>query len=84
MILLKKINSAPIAVNSDLIEFIEETPDTVITLANGDKFVVQEPMSEIIEKVIEYRCLISNAVQTATQKHLSRLTAVGRRHLLRG
>ncbi len=81
MILLKKINSAPIAVNSDLIEFIEETPDTVITLVNGDKVVVQEPMSEIIEKVVEYRCLVSKAVQTAANRHVRRLVSVNRRRI---
>jgi flagellar protein FlbD len=85
MILLKKINSAPIAVNSDMIEFIEETPDTVITLANGDKVVVQEPMTEIIDKVVAYRCLVSDAVQKASHQHMRRVMPVGRsRHLLRG
>ena len=85
MILLKKINSAPIAVNSDLIEFIEETPDTVLTLTNGDKVVVQEPMSEIIDKVVAYRCLVSDAIHKATYRQMRRVVPVGRsRHLLRG
>ena len=84
MILLRKINNAQIAVNCDLIEFIEETPDTVITLANGDKVVVQEPMAEIIDKVVAYRCLVSDTVQKASQ-HLRPVMPVGRsRHLLRG
>ena len=50
MILLTKINNNPIAVNSDLIEYIEETPDTVITLTNSDRVVVQEGMTEIIRE----------------------------------
>ena len=62
MIILTKINHAPIAVNSDLIEYIEETPDTVITLTNNEKVVVNESMSEIVQKVVQYRrqihCLI--------------------------
>lgn len=79
MILLKKINCAPIALNSDLIEYIEETPDTVITLTNGDRVVVQEPMSEIIEKVVEYRCRISGSVQAAARRHLRAVHTAGRR-----
>jgi flagellar protein FlbD len=59
MIVLTKINNVPIAVNSDLIEYIEETPDTVITMTNCDKVVVREGMAAIIEKVVHYRRLIS-------------------------
>ena len=55
MIMLTKINNAPLTVNSDLIQYIEETPDTVITMTNNDKVVVQEGMAEIIEKVVRYR-----------------------------
>ena len=44
-----------IALNVDLIEKIEETPDTVITLTNGTRYLVQESMDEIIEKSIESR-----------------------------
>lgn len=62
MIRLTKINDAPIALNSDLIEYIEETPDTVITLTNNDRVVVREPINEIIEKVVQYRRLIAGLV----------------------
>jgi flagellar protein FlbD len=55
MVILTKINKAQIAVNSDLIQYIEETPDTVITMTNSDKVVVQEGMADIIRKVIQYR-----------------------------
>ena len=69
MILLKKINNAEIAVNSDLIEYIEETPDTVITLTNGDKVVVQERMSNIIEKIVQYRRVIGGLVESEFARH---------------
>ena len=62
MILLTKINNAAIAVNSDLIEFIEETPDTVITLTNNDRIVVQEPMTEIIRRIVLFRRMITDVV----------------------
>lgn len=44
-----------IALNVDLIEKIEETPDTVITLTNGARYLVQESLDEIIDKSIEVR-----------------------------
>ncbi len=70
MILLTKINNNLIAVNSDLIEYIEETPDTVITLTNSDRVVVQEGMTEIIEKVVQYRRLIAGLVEAETDRQL--------------
>jgi flagellar protein FlbD len=73
MILLRKINGAPIAVNSDIIEYIEETPDTVITLTNGDKVVVQESMKEIIADVVEYRRLIAVATSYSGGRRLRRV-----------
>ena len=60
MILLTKINDVPIMVNSDLIQHIEETPDTIITMTNSEKVVVQEKMTEIVEKVVQYRRSINS------------------------
>ncbi|MBW4828688.1 MAG: flagellar FlbD family protein [Clostridiaceae bacterium] len=55
MIKVKRLNEKEFVVNSDLIEFIEETPDTVITLTTGRKVVVKESIDEIIEKVIDFK-----------------------------
>jgi flagellar protein FlbD len=41
--------------NAELIETVEETPDTVITLTNGKKLLVEESMDEVIRKVMDYR-----------------------------
>ncbi len=68
MIILTKINKAPIAVNSDLIQYIEETPDTVITMTNNDKVVVHESMSDIIQKVVRYRRLINLLVEAEYER----------------
>lgn len=73
MIILTKINKAPIAVNSDLIQYIEETPDTIITLINNDKVVVHESMSEIIEKVVHYRRLVNRLVETEYERQLGNI-----------
>jgi flagellar protein FlbD len=63
MILLTKINKAPIAVNSDLIQCIEETPDTVLTMTNNDKVVVMEGITEIIAKVVHFRRHIRGLIE---------------------
>ena len=55
MIHLTRINHVPLVLNSDLIEHIETTPDTVISLTNGQKLVVLETTDEIIRKVIQFR-----------------------------
>lgn len=55
MIHLTRINQAPLVLNEDLIEHMETTPDTVITMTNGQKFVVRESSDEVIRRVIEFR-----------------------------
>ena len=70
MIILTKINKAPIAVNADLIEYIEETPDTVVTMTNNDKVVVQEGLTEIIQKVVHYRRMVQGMVESEYERQL--------------
>ncbi|MGQ9646103.1 MAG: flagellar FlbD family protein [Thermodesulfobacteriota bacterium] len=60
MITVTRLNNTSIIVNPDLIVFIEETPDTIITLVNGEKLMVQEKVSEVIRRVIEFRRSIFN------------------------
>lgn len=55
MIHLTRINHVPLVLNADLIEHIESTPDTVITLTNAQKFMVLEPANEVIARVIAFR-----------------------------
>ncbi len=55
MIHVTRINRADLVVNADLIEHLETTPDTVISLTNGQKFMVLESAEEIIRRVILYR-----------------------------
>ena len=51
MIYLTRLNGERIILNTDLIEFMEKTPDTVVTLTTGKKFVVREPVNEIVEHI---------------------------------
>jgi flagellar protein FlbD len=60
MIRLTRLNGVPLVLNSDLIEHVEATPDTVIALTNGQKWLVLESSEEVIEKVIEFRRLIAS------------------------
>jgi len=60
VIRLTRINHVPLVLNADLIEHVEVTPDTVISLTTGQKFVVLESPEEVIERVIEYRRAIND------------------------
>lgn len=54
MIRVTRLNGKPFVVNADLVQFVEETPDTVITLINHEKIVVKESVDEVVKRAIEY------------------------------
>jgi len=60
MIRLTRINHIPFVVNSDLIEHVEMTPDTVVALTTGQKFMVLESADDVVQKVIDFRREIAN------------------------
>ena len=55
MIQLTRLNNQPLAVNSDLIKFVDTAPDTVITLITGEKVLVRESTQEVIRRIVEFR-----------------------------
>jgi flagellar protein FlbD len=55
MIRLTRLNSQSLTINSDLIKFIENAPDTVITLTTGEKIVVLESTDDVLRRVIAFR-----------------------------
>ncbi|TKJ42234.1 flagellar protein FlbD [candidate division LCP-89 bacterium B3_LCP] len=55
MVELTKLNGTVLVVNSDLIEFVEVLPDSLITLTTGTKIMVRENVSDIIMGVVEFR-----------------------------
>ncbi|HXQ47798.1 MAG TPA: flagellar FlbD family protein [Caulobacteraceae bacterium] len=55
MIALRRLNNQPIMVNAELIEQLETTPDTVVTLTSGNKLIVRDTMEEIQAKIIDYK-----------------------------
>jgi flagellar protein FlbD len=64
MIRLTRINHVPLVLNSDLIEHVEVTPDTVIAMTSGQKFMVRESAEEVIQKVIDFRRSITGMPET--------------------
>lgn len=67
MIKLSRLNRQEIVVNSDLVEYIETTPDTVLTLVNGEKLVVMESVDEVVGKIIAFKQKILSGLDTAHQ-----------------
>ena len=63
MIKLKKINGGEIVVNASLIESIQSTPDTVLTLTSNKKILLMDEVDEVIEKVINYYQRIYSSVR---------------------
>jgi flagellar protein FlbD len=68
MIALRRLNNDTVMVNPDLIEFLESTPDTVVTLTSGNKFVVRDTMDEVREKIIEFKRRIYLEGEQATSR----------------
>jgi flagellar protein FlbD len=65
MIQLTRINLVQFYLNPDLIEHMETTPDTVISLTTGQKFVVVEPAEQVIERIVAFRRRIGNSPRPA-------------------
>lgn len=60
MIAIKRLNNQEIWINPHLIESIEATPDTVISLTTGKRLVVKESVTELVAKIIKYRKTIGD------------------------
>jgi len=55
MVTLTRFDGNAIVVNAELIETVESTPDTILTMTNGRKLLVKEGLSVVVERVIDYR-----------------------------
>jgi flagellar protein FlbD len=69
MIKLTKINGKELYINSDLMEFLESTPDTIVTLTTGKKIYVKESPEEIVERIVDYK---SRTFANFNFEHLNR------------
>ncbi len=59
MIILRKLNGSEFALNSDLIETVEEAPDTTIRMNDKHIYIVKESLREVVDLIVEHkrRCL---------------------------
>ena len=64
MILLRRLSGPLFTLNPDLIERAEATPDTVVTLIGGNKYVISESLEELVELIKDYRARIIAAAET--------------------
>jgi flagellar protein FlbD len=55
MVPLTRLNGVPFILNEDLIEIMEERPDTTIKLTNGNTYIVKEKVQDIVKLVIQFR-----------------------------
>jgi len=55
MIHLTRLNGNPLVVNCDLIKYVEASPDTVLTLVNGEKIVVRESSDDVVARTVAWR-----------------------------
>jgi flagellar protein FlbD len=78
MIELTRLNGTPIVLNSDLIKTAEAAPDTMLTLITGEKMIVREDTSEVMERILAYRSrlLASVAKRLPTYGELQRAVSL--------
>ena len=55
MITLTRLNKRVVVLNADLIKMVESTPDTIITLINGDTIIVRESVEDVVGRAIDYQ-----------------------------
>lgn len=82
MILLTRLSGTAFVLNADLIERLDSTPDTIVTLVDDKKYIVMEPMDEIVSRVCAWRSrIIAGSTQpdearpAASRTHLSAVAA---------
>jgi len=68
MIELTRLNGRPMLLNSDLIKTAETSPDTMLTLINGEKLIVREDIPEVLERVLAYRARLLAIVSKRLSK----------------
>jgi len=62
MIELTRLNGKPMVLNSDLIKTAEASPDTMLTLINGEKLIVREGLEEVVDRTLAYRAQLMAAI----------------------
>ena len=55
MITVTRLDERVVVLNADMIKMLEATPDTIITLINGDTIVIRESVDEVVRRAIDYQ-----------------------------
>lgn len=74
MIVVTRLTGPRFAVNPDLLQRVESTPDTILTLIDGTKYIVAESLDDVIALVVSYRARVVAATITATNEPAADLT----------
>lgn len=65
MIQLTRLNNQMMVLNADLVKFVEQSPDTVVTLVSGEKMIVRESVEEVVSRILAYRRSILQGMFTS-------------------
>ena len=68
MISVTRLNEHEMVINSDLVELIESTPDTTITMTTGRKVIVRESVETLLARIVEYKRSIGNIDNIGTRR----------------
>lgn len=74
MIIVTRLNGGLFGVNPDLVQRVESAPDTILTLIDGSKYIVEESMAEVISRITEHRAsVLARAREIETDRQQLRL-----------
>jgi len=68
LITLTRLKGSRIALNPDLIERVEETPDTTVLMIDGATYIVKEHVEEVIDRIVQFRARVLVAATLGTQE----------------
>lgn len=78
VITVTRLNGPQLAVNPDLVQRIEATPDTILTLIDGTKFVIEESPAAVADLIITFRAtVVARTMRIAEQEDAARSAAAG-------
>src|SRR6187549_2275430 len=75
LVTLSRLNGSVVAINPDLITWIDVTPDTIVSLLGGDKIIVRESLDEVIERVVAFRRTVGPAYTNGKEGAIAYLDA---------
>ena len=75
MIVVTRLNGSRFAVNPDLVERVQASPDTTLVLVGGTTYIVQESLDEVIDLIAAYRARVISSAYAGPVEHATQQTA---------